>query len=295
MSAHLIDGKAIAAQVTREVAAEVAEVRAQGVVPGLAVILVGDDAASASYVRGKRKACEELGIRSETIHLPAQSSQQELLATIAQACAAGWAHGLLVQLPLPAHLDERAVIEAIPPAMDVDGFHPVNRGKLVSGEDTLIPCTPAGIQELLLRSGHDPDGRHVVIVGRSQIVGLPLAILLAQKRPGANATVTICHSRTKNLAEVTKTADILVAAIGRAETIRAEMVKPGAVVIDVGVNRVEDPSSPKGYRLVGDVDFAAVAEVASAITPVPGGVGPMTIAMLMKNTVKAARAFLADR
>jgi len=295
MSARLIDGKAIAAQITQEVAAEVGELRTRGVVPGLAVILVGDDPASASYVRGKRKACEELGIRSETIHLPVQTTQSQLLATIASVCAAQWAHGLLVQLPLPGHLDEKAVIEAIPPAMDVDGFHPVNRGKLVSGDEALVPCTPAGIQELLLRSGYDPEGRHVVIVGRSHIVGLPLAILLAQKRPGANATVTICHSRTKNLAEITKAADILVAAIGRPAAIGAEMVKPGAVVIDVGVNRVEDPCSPKGYRLVGDVDFAAVSEIASAITPVPGGVGPMTIAMLMKNTIKAAKASLEGR
>ncbi|MBC7185537.1 MAG: bifunctional 5,10-methylene-tetrahydrofolate dehydrogenase/5,10-methylene-tetrahydrofolate cyclohydrolase [Calditrichaeota bacterium] len=293
MSARIIDGKAIAAQVMAEVAREVADLRARGVVPGLAVILVGDDPASASYVRGKRKACEELGMRSETVHLPAHTTQSQLLNTIEELCTAGWAHGLLVQLPLPGHIDEKVIIEAIPPSMDVDGFHPVNRGRLTSGEDTFVPCTPAGIQELLLRSGYDPEGRHVVIVGRSQIVGLPLAILLAQKRAGANATVTICHSRTRNLAEVTKTADILVAAIGSPATIRAEMVRAGTVVIDVGVNRVEDPSSPKGYRLVGDVDFAAVSQVAAAITPVPGGVGPMTIAMLMKNTLKAAKASLA--
>ncbi len=293
MAARLIDGKAIASQITTELKDEVSRLTAAGVQPGLAVILVGDDPASASYVRAKRKACEELGIRWETVHLPAETSQEELLAAVAQLAALGWAHGLLVQLPLPAHIDERAILEAIPPEMDVDGFHPLNRGRLVSGEDTLVPCTPAGIQELLLRSGFDPDGRHVVIVGRSQIVGLPLAILLAQKRPGANATVTICHSRTKDLASVTRTADILVAALGRAKTIKAEMVRPGAVVIDVGVNRVEDPSAAKGYRLVGDVDFEAVAEVAEAITPVPGGVGPMTIAMLMRNTVKAAKASLA--
>ncbi|MDZ7337492.1 MAG: bifunctional methylenetetrahydrofolate dehydrogenase/methenyltetrahydrofolate cyclohydrolase FolD [candidate division KSB1 bacterium] len=293
MTARLIDGKAIAGQITAELRTEVSRLRASGLQPGLAVVLVGDDPASASYVRAKRKACEELGIHSETIHLPAQTSQEEVLATLRRIVSDGWAHGLLVQLPLPPHIDERAILEAIPPAMDVDGFHPINRGKLVSGEETLVPCTPAGIQELLLRSGFDPDGQHVVIVGRSQIVGLPLAILLAQKAPGANATVTLCHSRTKDLAAVTRTADILVAALGRAQAIKADMVRPGAVVIDVGVNRVQDPLSPKGYRLVGDVDFEAVSQVAGAITPVPGGVGPMTIAMLMRNTVKAAKASLA--
>ncbi|MDZ7271012.1 MAG: bifunctional methylenetetrahydrofolate dehydrogenase/methenyltetrahydrofolate cyclohydrolase FolD [candidate division KSB1 bacterium] len=293
MTARLIDGKAIAGQITAELRTEVSRLRALGLQPGLAVVLVGDDPASASYVRAKRKACEELGIHSETIHLPAQTSQEEVLATLRRIVSDGWAHGLLVQLPLPPHIDERAILEAIPPAMDVDGFHPINRGKLVSGEETLVPCTPAGIQELLLRSGFDPDGQHVVIVGRSQIVGLPLAILLAQKAPGANATVTLCHSRTKDLAAVTRTADILVAALGRAQAIKADMVRPGAVVIDVGVNRVQDSLSPKGYRLVGDVDFEAVSQVAGAITPVPGGVGPMTIAMLMRNTVKAAKASLA--
>ncbi len=287
--AQIIDGKAIATEIREGLKREVEALRQQGIAPGLAVVLVGDNPASVTYVRMKEKACDELGIASFHHDLPAGVSQGELLSLIDQLADDDRVHGILVQLPLPDHINAEAVIEAIPPEKDVDGFHPTNLGKLLQGAETFVPCTPAGIQELLLRSGHSPEGKHVVIVGRSNIVGKPLAALLMQKKPGANATVTVCHSGTSDLSEQTRSADILVAAMGVPRFIKREMVRPGAVVIDVGVNRVDDPSAKRGYRLVGDVDFDEVSEVAAAITPVPGGVGPMTIAMLMRNTVLAAR------
>lgn len=285
-----IDGKKIAARIREEVAAEAAELKAAGAEPGLAVVLVGENPASVSYVTAKERACAECGIRSFPVRLPATTSQGELLAEIARLNAHPAVDGILVQLPLPRAIDEQAVIRAIDPEKDVDGFHPVSLGRLVLGLDTFVPCTPAGILELLARSDVDPAGKHVVVVGRSNIVGKPVALLLARKAPGANATVTMCHTGTRNLADFTRTADILVVAAGRPGTVTADMVKPGAVVVDVGVNRIPDASKKAGYRLVGDVDYAGVAPVASLITPVPGGVGPMTIAMLMKSTVKAARA-----
>ena len=284
-----IDGKKIAAEIRAEVAAEAAAMKASGVEPGLAVVLVGENPASVSYVTAKERACAECGIRSFPVRLPATASQAELLAEVARLNADPAVDGILVQLPLPKGLDEQAVIRAIAPEKDVDGFHPISLGRLLLGLDTFVPCTPAGILELLARSGVDPAGRHAVVVGRSNIVGKPVAFLLARKGPGGNATVTMCHTGTRDLAAHTRTADILVVAAGRPGTVTADMVKPGAVVIDVGVNRVPDASKKAGYRLVGDVDYAGVAPVASLITPVPGGVGPMTIAMLLKNTLKAAR------
>lgn len=289
MSAQIINGKEIAQEIESEIIHDVEGLKSKGIQPGLAVILVGDDPASSTYVRMKGKACERLGFKSETITLPSEVTKDQLLKQIDEIKDAGWAHGLLVQLPLPVHIDEKEIIEAIPPEMDVDGFHPISRGKLSSGEDTFVPCTPAGIQELLLRSNNSPEGKHVVIVGRSKIVGLPLANLLIQKRAGANATVTICHSRTKSIEDHTKKADIIIAAIGKPNTITADMVNPHSTIIDVGVNRVDDAESKRGYRLVGDVDFERVVPIVKAITPVPGGVGPMTIAMLMKNTLVAAQ------
>ena len=284
-----IDGKKIAAEIRAEVAAEAAAMKASGVGPGLAVVLVGENPASVSYVTAKERACAECGIRSFPVRLPATASQAELLAEVARLNADPAVDGILVQLPLPKWLDEQAVIRAIAPEKDVDGFHPISLGRLLLGLDTFVPCTPAGILELLARSGVDPAGRHAVVVGRSNIVGKPVAFLLARKGSGGNATVTMCHTGTRDLAAHTRTADILVVAAGRPGTVTADMVKPGAVVIDVGVNRVPDASKKAGYRLVGDVDYAGVAPVASLITPVPGGVGPMTIAMLLKNTLKAAR------
>ncbi len=284
-----IDGKRIAADIRAEAAAEAAGMKAAGVEPGLAVVLVGENPASVSYVTAKERACAECGIRSFPVRLPATASQGELLAEIARLNAHPSVDGILVQLPLPKGIDEQAVIRAIAPEKDVDGFHPVSLGRLVLGLDTFVPCTPAGILELLARSGVDPAGKHAVVVGRSNIVGKPVAFLLARKGPGGNATVTACHTGTRDLASFTRTADILVVAAGRPGTVTADMVKPGAVVVDVGVNRVPDASKKAGYRLVGDVDYAGVAPVASLITPVPGGVGPMTIAMLMRNTLKAAR------
>ena len=285
----IIDGKKIAAEIRAEAAAAAAELSRVGAPSGLAVVLVGDNPASLSYVAAKERACAACGIRSFPVRLPADATQERLLAEVARLNADPAVDGILVQLPLPRGLDEQAVIRAIDPAKDVDGFHPVSLGRLVIGLDTFVPCTPAGIVELLLRSGVDPAGRHAVVVGRSNIVGKPVAALLARKARGGNATVTLCHTATPDLAAFTRTADILVVAAGRPGTVGAGMVKPGAVVIDVGVNRVPDPSRATGYRLVGDVDFDAVAPVASLVTPVPGGVGPMTIAMLMSNTVKAAR------
>jgi methylenetetrahydrofolate dehydrogenase (NADP+)/methenyltetrahydrofolate cyclohydrolase len=288
--ARLIDGTALAAKIRGEVAMQVAELRARGVVPGLTVVLVGEDPASAVYVRAKEKASREAGMAGETIRLPASTSQAELLALIARLNTDATVHGILVQMPLPKHIDPDVVIDHIRPDKDVDGFHPVNVGKVLIGDsDGFAPCTPAGVQRMLLESGVETRGANCVIVGRSNIVGKPMAALLMQAGKGGDATVTVCHSRTRDLAGHTRRADILIAAVGRPRTITADMVKPGAVVIDVGVNRIPDATRKSGTRLVGDVDFDAVRQVASLITPVPGGVGPMTIAMLLSNTVRAAR------
>ena len=290
MPATIIDGAKIAREVREAVAAEAASLRKEhGIVPGLAVVLVGEDPASQVYVRMKQKACEEAGIRSFDHRLPDAASQQEALDLVARLNEDDAVHGILVQLPLPARIDELAVLTSIDPDKDIDGFHPTNLGLLLIGKPRFVPCTPLGVQHMLMRSGFDPAGKHVVIVGRSNIVGKPLAAILCQKSPGGNATVSLCHSFTADLAHQTRQADILIAAMGRPGAISAEMVRDGAVVIDVGVNRIEDASSPRGTRLVGDVDFDAVAAKAAAITPVPGGVGPMTIAMLLKNTLTAAK------
>jgi methylenetetrahydrofolate dehydrogenase (NADP+)/methenyltetrahydrofolate cyclohydrolase len=288
-SAALIDGVAIGRRVREEVARGVARLRESGVIPGLSVVLVGDNPASAVYVRSKAKACEEAGMRGETIRMSADTTEAELLAQVDALNDDPRVHGILVQMPLPRHMSPEKVIRRIRPEKDVDGFHPVNVGKLMIGErDGFVPCTPAGAVELLVQSGVDTRGKDAVIVGRSNIVGKPMAALLIQDAPGGNATVTVCHSRTADLASHTRRADILIAAIGRPEMITGAMIKPGAVVIDVGINRVNDATAAKGYRLVGDVQFASARQVASLITPVPGGVGPMTIAMLMKNTLRAA-------
>ena len=286
----ILDGTALAKEVRGEVAVDVAEMQQKHqVTPGLAAVLVGDDPASAIYVRNKRRACAEVGMFSETFELPADTAQSEVLNLLEQLNRDPRFHGILVQLPLPAQIETQTAIQTVDPAKDVDGIHPVNIGRLAQGRAHFIPGAPGGIQQLLLRNGYDPAGSNVVICGRSDIVGKPLAILLMQRQAGANATVTVCHTRTKDLASVTRQADILVAAMGRSKGITADMVKEGAVVIDVGINRVEDPSRKQGYRLVGDVDFEAVSKKAEAITPVPGGVGPMTIAMLLVNTLTAAR------
>ena len=288
--AKILDGQALAKEVRGEVAAGVVEMgENHQVTPGLAAVLVGDDPASAVYVRNKRRACDEVGMFSETFALPASTSQDELLELVDRLNQDSRFHGILVQLPLPDQIDQYAVIEALDPRKDVDGIHPFNAGQLLQGRAAFVPGTPAGIQQLLLRNGYDPAGRDVVVCGRSEIVGKPLAALLMQRKSGANATVTVCHTRTTNLAAHTRRADILVAAIGQPKAITADMVKNGAVVIDVGINRVEDATRRRGYRLVGDVDFEAVSEKAEAITPVPGGVGPMTIASLLVNTLAAAR------
>ncbi len=272
-----------------ELKVEVAKLKEQGIVPGLGVILVGEDPASQSYVTAKERACENIGIYSDNNRLPAETSQEELMALVEKMNKDSKINGILVQLPLPKALNEAEVLLAIDPAKDVDGFHPINVGKMMVGEKAFLPCTPHGIIQLLLRSGVTIEGAEVVIVGRSNIVGKPLANMLIQKKPNANATVTVCHTRTKNLPSHTKRADIVIAAAGRPNTVTADMVKEGVVVIDVGVNRVEDATKKKGYRLVGDVDFEAVKEKASFITPVPGGVGPMTITMLLYNTVESAK------
>ena len=273
MSAKIISGKAIAREIRDELNARVAELREEGLVPGLATVLVGDDPASRLYVGMKGRAAAEAGIHSRQATLNHDPR----------------IHGILVQLPLPPQIDDAKVLLAINPDKDVDGFHPVNVGRLATGDpDVLAPCTPLGVIEMLLRSGVDPSGRHAVVVGRSNIVGKPMALLLLRKAPGGNATVTVAHSRTADLGAITRTADILIAAVGWPGTVTKDMVKPGVAVIDVGTNRVDDPARPRGYRVVGDVDFEGVSEVASAITPVPGGVGPMTIAMLLSNTVEAA-------
>jgi methylenetetrahydrofolate dehydrogenase (NADP+)/methenyltetrahydrofolate cyclohydrolase len=283
VTARIIDGKAIAERVQAEVAQQTAELREQaGVVPQLVAILVGDDPASASYVRGKKRACEQAGMKSTVHTLAATTTEQELLALVENCNADPEIHGILVQLPLPKQIRTQRVLDAVSPLKDVDAFHPENVGRIVQGRPRFLPCTPHGIQRLLLESNTEVAGAMVVVVGRSEIVGKPMALMLLQKGAGADATVTVCHSRTRNLPEVTRRADILIAAIGSPKFVTADMVKPGAVVIDVGINRVGD-------KLVGDVDFEAVKEVASAITPVPGGVGKMTIAMLLANTLKAAK------
>jgi methylenetetrahydrofolate dehydrogenase (NADP+) / methenyltetrahydrofolate cyclohydrolase len=295
VSARVLDGTAIARSIREEVAAEVARVSRNRRKPGLAAVLVGEDPASAVYVRSKGKACEEAGMHSVTLRLPAETSEAELLAAVDRLNADPAIHGILVQLPLPKHMDSEKVLRRIDPGKDVDGFHPVNVGKLVTGDKNAFrPATPYGVQQMLIRSGIETKGAHAVIVGRSNIVGKPMANLLIQQGPGGDATVTVCHSRTRDLPAVTRQADILIAAIGKAEFVTADMVRPGAVVIDVGINRVEDASRAKGYRLVGDVAYEPVAQIASAITPVPGGVGPMTIAMLLRNTLQAMKQATAD-
>lgn len=293
MTARLIDGKAIAAGIRAEVKAQNEVLRREtGVIPGLAFILVGDDPASQSYVRSKGKACGEMGFHSVTECLPASATQDGVLALVRRFNDEPSIHGILVQLPLPRHIHEQTVIEAIDYRKDVDGLHPVNLGRLVLGLDCLRPCTPEGIQELLLRSGNDPGGKHVVIVGRSNIVGKPILNILLQKQRGANAVVTIAHTGARDISQFVREADILIAAIGKPAAIHGSMLKPGCVVIDVGINRIPDPMAKSGSRIIGDVDFASAIEVASAITPVPGGVGPMTIALLMRNTLRAARGGL---
>jgi len=290
LRARIIDGKAIADEMRSELAIEIARLADKGITPGLAVVLVGEDPASQVYVRMKGKACEKIGIHSETIRLPPETSESELLAVIERLNTDPKIHGFLVQLPLPDQINERKVLLSIDPRKDVDGFHPVNVGKVASGDSSgFPPATPYGVQQMMIRSGIEIQGANAVIVGRSNIVGRPMASLLLQKGPGGNATVTVCHSRTKNLPDVIRGGDILIAAIGSPEFVKADWIKPGAVVIDVGTNRVDDPSVEKGYRLVGDVEFEGAKEVASAITPVPGGVGPMTITMLLYNVVRAAR------
>ncbi len=288
MSAIIIDGKKVAEAVKSGLRERIRLLAEKKIIPNLTVILVGEDPASRVYVSMKEKACDQLGLLSETVQLPDSVTQEALLNAIQELNRDASVHGILVQMPLPGHIDSRRVIETIDPKKDVDGFHPVNVGKLVAGTPSFVPCTPAGILELLTHYGYVPDGKHVVIVGRSNIVGKPLANLLIQKSATGNATVTVCHTHTKDLAVYTRQADILVAAAGRPKTITGEMVREGVVVIDVGMNRVDDPSAKRGYRLAGDVDFEPVSRKAAAITPVPGGVGPMTIVMLMKNTVQAA-------
>ncbi len=289
MAAQIIDGKQVAADMRAELKDEVAKLKEQDIVPGLGVILVGEDPASQSYVTAKERACENIGLYSDDNRLPAETSQEELMALVEKMNNDAKINGILVQLPLPKGLNEAEILLAIDPAKDVDGFHPINVGKMMVGEKAFLPCTPHGIIQLLIRSGVTIEGAEVVIVGRSNIVGKPLANMLIQKKPNANATVTVCHTRTKDLLSHTKRADIVIAAAGRPNTVTADMVKEGVVVIDVGVNRVEDATKKKGYRLVGDVDFEAVKEKASFITPVPGGVGPMTITMLLYNTVESAQ------
>jgi len=293
MTARVIDGKEIAGEVRGDVAVRVAALAEGGVTPGLAVVLVGEDPASQVYVRMKTRACAEAGIMARDIKPATDVSQDELIAIVDDLNADPDIHGILVQLPLPKHLDETEITERIDPSKDVDGFHPINQGRMAQGDrDAFRPATPAGVQELIRRTGMDAAGKHVVIVGRSNIVGMPMSNIMLQKEDGANATVTVAHSRTQNLAEVTRLGEILIVAVGRPEMIRGDMVREGAVVIDVGVNRVDDPSAERGYRLVGDVAFDEASERASWITPVPGGVGPMTIAMLLQNTVTAAERTL---
>ncbi len=289
MRAKIIDGKAIASQIKVELKKEICLLNNKNIYPGLATILIGDDPASAAYVRMKEKMCEELGIINKSIRLSNTITEKKLLEIINELAQNNCVNGILVQLPLPKHINEKNIINSIPLNKDVDGFHPHTWGKMMTGEETFLPCTAAGIQEMLIRSGNNPEKKHVVIVGRSKIVGLPLANILVKKSAGANATVTVCHTGTKDISHFTNQADILIAAIGKPEVITADMVNKNAVVIDVGVNRVEAPEKKRGYRLVGDVHFDSVSQKVRAISPVPGGVGPMTIIMLMKNTVKAAQ------
>ena len=290
MAARILDGKSVARRLTEETARQARMLTERtNVVPGLGVVLVGDDPASVSYVTGKERACAALGFYSRECRLPATATQAELLDVIRRLNDDPAVHGILVQLPLPRQIDEQAAIAAIHPDKDVDGFTPVNVGRMMSGQPCFLPCTPHGIIQLLIDSGIETAGRHAVVVGRSNIVGKPVAHLLMRKAAGGNATVTVCHTGTRDLALYTRQADILVVAAGRPRTVTGAMIKPGAAVIDVGVNRIPDASAPKGYRLVGDVDFPSAGEVAGCLTPVPGGVGPLTIAMLMRNTLEAAR------
>ena len=289
---NLIDGRSIAEKVYVDLRREIADLKSKGVTPGLAVVLVGDNPASRTYVRSKDKMSRELGLHSVKLELPASTTQSELLARVEGLNRDPKVHGILVQSPPPKQIDEAAIVRALDPRKDVDGFHPLNVAKLAMGDPTgFVPCTPFGVQRLLIESKIDIAGAHVVVLGRSMIVGKPVALLLMQKAKGGDATVTVAHSRSKNLEEITRSADILIAAIGRAHFVKADHVCDGAVVIDVGINRMDDKTNERGYRLVGDVAFDEVAPKAKAITPVPGGVGPMTIAMLMSNTVKAARMF----
>jgi methylenetetrahydrofolate dehydrogenase (NADP+)/methenyltetrahydrofolate cyclohydrolase len=284
----LIDGKAVAERINEQTREKVALLKKRGIAPGLAVVLIGNDPASMSYIRSKDRTSQKLGFFSRKIELPAETTQSEVLKIVHDLNADPAIHGILVQSPPPAHLNEEEIVLAIDPMKDVDGLHPVNVGKLAMDDPSaLVPCTPLGCQRLLLESGIETTGARVVIIGRSMLVGKPLALLLMRKGKGGDATVTVAHSRSRNLAEIARSADILVAAIGRAEFVRSEFVKEGAVVIDVGINRVEDPASEKGYRITGDVAFEEIASKTRAITPVPGGVGPMTVAMLMVNTVTA--------
>jgi methylenetetrahydrofolate dehydrogenase (NADP+)/methenyltetrahydrofolate cyclohydrolase len=290
LRARILDGKRIADDLRRDLAPEIEALKARGVTPGLAVVLVGENPASQVYVRMKGRACQDLGMHSETVRLPAAATEAELLAVIDRLNYDPAIHGMLVQLPLPSQIGETRVLHRILPGKDVDGFHPENVGKVAIGDPTgFRPATPYGVQQMLVRAGVETAGAHVVIVGRSNVVGRPMAALLLHKGKGADATVTVCHSRTRDIGAVTRLADILIVAMGKPEFVRGDMIRPGAAVVDVGVNRVEDAAAEKGYRLVGDVAYAEAVEVASAITPVPGGVGPMTITMLLYNTVQAAR------
>lgn len=289
MPATILDGKQLAANMRADIAKQVADLKAtRGITPGLGVILIGLDPASTSYVTAKEKACEEAGMHSEDVRVPAEATQAEALALVQKMNADPRIHGILVQLPLPKHIDEAAVINAIAPGKDVDGFTPINVGRMMIGETCFLPCTPNGIIHMLISAGIETSGKHAVVIGRSNIVGKPVAHLLMRKAKGGNATVTVCHTGTKDLASFTKQADILVVAAGRPNTVTGDMIKPGAVIIDVGVNRIPDATKKNGFRLVGDVDFDSAAQVASLITPVPGGVGPMTITMLLYNTLESA-------
>ena len=288
MSAQIIDGRKIAGEIRRELEPRIERLRTHGLTPGLAMVLAGEDPASLTYVGAKARACEKLGLNSETLRLSADADRKTILAAVRQLNERRDIHGVLVQLPLPPDVDPRIVAESVDPQKDVDGFHPLSAGRLMAGQEAFVPCTPAGIVEMLERTGIDPGGKEVVILGRSAIVGRPLALLLMAKRCGGNATVTVCHTATAGLEAHCRRADILIAAMGRPQAVSGSMVKEGAVVIDVGIHRLKDTDAPKGYRLVGDVDFPEVRERASWITPVPGGVGPMTITMLLNNTVQAA-------
>jgi len=289
MTAQIIDGKKISQEIRDEIKSQAEKLKNKGEKVCLAAVLVGDNPASALYVKYKVKGCEEVGIQSEVKKYPEEMTEAELLSLIDDLNQRDEVNGILVQLPLPSQISEEKVILRIDPQKDVDGFHPYNVGMMLAGKPAFLPCTPYGIQELLIRSGNDPSGKHVVILGRGSLVGKPLSVMLSQKQKGANATVTLCHTGTQDLPRYAREADILVAAMGKARFVKKDMVKPGAVIIDVGTNRVEDKTAKRGYRTVGDVDFSEVSEVASAITPVPGGVGPMTVTMLLKNTLKAAK------